>query len=766
MNRELQHRWHFFRAGGFDQVRIETGQDILHLDQLDRKLWVALACPTQGLEFDPKTLALLDTDHDGRIRSPEIIAAAKWTALLLKNPDDLVHSKPALPLAAINDTTPEGHTLYSSARQILINLGKDADAAGAEITPEDTADTARIFANTSFNGDGVLPADGAGDPALEAIINDIIACFGSQADRSGKPGITQERVDQFFDEAQRVEDACTHNAERLMPLGEGTPAAFELVSGLAPRVNHYFTLVGLAAYAPAAAEAIHRAQEDYPTIASTPEALAGKLNELPLARIEPGRALPLKDGINPAYQAAVGRLREEVVTPLLGEQGALSEEQWRAIEERFSVFAAVRHMAVTKLGFKRIREIVAHRTAGGVDARAAISALIAKDKALEPEANSIAEVDKLVRYHRDLFHLLNNFVGFRDFYARRGKAIFQAGTLYLDQRACDLCVRVDDPAKHALMAHLARTYLAYCDITRKGADGMEKMAIAAAYTAGDSDNLMIGRNGIFFDRLGRDWDATITKIIENPISIRQAFFSPYKRALRMIGDQLAKRAAAADAQATERIQAAAANAAVAATTGVVPPAPPPPAKAKIDVGVVAALGVALGALSTAFGYFLGWLGSVHLYLLPVYVLAIILLISLPSMLIAWFKLRQRNLGPILDANGWAVNAKAKINLPFGRSLTHTPKLPPGSRHNLVDPFAEKHTVRNWVLGMLVVAVILLGCWYFGLVERVKPHVFPESPFMLWEKTKQVEDGKAAGTEPAVVSVPAPGGAAASQNAGH
>ncbi len=68
------HTWKFFRAGGFDQVRLETGADLMALDQLDQKLWVALACPTTGLEFD-KTLALIDTDKDGRIRAPELIAA-------------------------------------------------------------------------------------------------------------------------------------------------------------------------------------------------------------------------------------------------------------------------------------------------------------------------------------------------------------------------------------------------------------------------------------------------------------------------------------------------------------------------------------------------------------------------------------------------------------------------------------------------------------------------------------------------------------------
>ena len=64
--------------------------------------------------------------------------------------------------------------------------------------------------------------------------------------------------------------------------------------------------------------------------------------------------------------------------------------------------------------------------------------------------------------------------------------------------------------------------------------------IVAAFTGGDSDNLMVGRNGLFFDRKGRDWDATITKIIDNPISIRQAFFAPYKKLVRMIEEQVAK----------------------------------------------------------------------------------------------------------------------------------------------------------------------------------------------------------------------------------
>ena len=100
---------------------------------------------------------------------------------------------------------------------------------------------------------------------------------------------------------------------------------------------------------------------------------------------------------------------------------------------------------------------------------------------------------------------------------------------------------------------------------------------------------MVGRNGFFYDRKGRDWDATITKIIDNPISMRQAFWAPYKKLVRFIEEQVAKRAAAADASSTAKLQSAATEVAVADKSKV-------PQPKKVDVGTVAALGVAFSAM--------------------------------------------------------------------------------------------------------------------------------------------------------------------------
>lgn len=688
------HPWKFFRAGGFDQVKLETGADLLAIDQLDQKLWVALACPTTGLEFDAKTLAAIDTDKDGRIRVPELIAAVKWAGSCLKNPDDLLKASPSLALNAINDASPEGKQLLASARQILSNLGKKEATA---ITATETVDTAKIFAQTQFNGDGIVPADSATDDETRAVINDIIACFGSELDRSGKPGVSQAKVDQFFAEAQAFSDwwKKAESDSAVLPLAAASSAAAASLKAVKAKIDDYFTRCRLAAFDPRAIAALNREEKEYLPLAAKELTLSSvEIASFPIAQVAPGKPLPLKDGINPAWSEAMAKFEAAVVVPLASGKTSLTESDWSGLLAKFAAFegwnAGKAGVAVEKLGLPRVRAILAGKV------RDTVTALIAKDKALEPEANAIAAVDKLVRFHANLYKLLVNFVSFRDFYQGQDKAIFQAGTLYLDQRSCELCLSVEDGGKHGTMAALAGTYLAYCECVRKGTG--EKRQIVAAFTDGDSDNLMAGRNGIFYDRKGVDWDATITKIVDNPISIRQAFWAPYKKFVRMIEEQIAKRAAAADAAATDKL-ATTATAVTKADQAAAKSAAPK----KLDIGVVAALGVAFGAIGTAFATLAAGIMRLAPWQIPLLFLAIILLISLPSMVIAWLKLRKRNLGPILDANGWAVNARAKINVPFGGSLTKVASLPPGSQRDLLDPFAEKKS--PWPKIMVLVVIL-------------------------------------------------------------
>jgi hypothetical protein len=690
------HTWKFFRAGGFDQVRLDTGADLMNLDQLDQKLWVALACPTTGLQFDPKTAALIDTDKDGRIRAPELIAAVKWAGAMLKNPDDLVKGGDALPFAAIADAT-----LQASAKQICANLGrKDATA----ISLAEAADANKSFVGTTLNGDGVIIPESAEDDATKAVINDIVACVGPVADRSTKPGIDQAKADAFFAECAAFEEwnkKAEADRANILPAGEATAPAAAAVRAIKAKVDDYFGRCRLAAFDPRALAMLNRKEEEYLAIAARDLSItAAEIAGFPLAQVAAGKPLPLKSGINPAHAGAMAALHVHAVKPLLGDKTELTEADWMALLAKLGPFecwsAGKAGAAVEKLGLKRVREIL------GSKARENVAAIIAKDKALEPEATAISNVEKLVRFKRDLYLLCINFVNFRDFYDAGEPAIFQAGTLFLDQRSCTLTLPVEDAGRHAAMAGLAGAYLAYCDCARKGTG--EKRSIVAIFSQGDDDNLMVGRNGIFYDRKGTDFDATITKIVSNPISLRQAFWMPYKKLVRMIEEQVAKRAAAAETASTSKIETAAVTAA-----NVDKPKPAEPKK--VDVGAVAAIGVAFSALGTALAYFLGLFKGIPQWQLPLIVLGILLLISVPSLILAYIKLRKRNLGPILDANGWAVNAKAKINVPFGTSLTGIAKLPPGAATDLSDRFAERSS--SWPK---ILVVVFVAWWFYAFLN--------------------------------------------------
>jgi hypothetical protein len=706
------HKWRFARVGGFDQVRLETGADLLALDQLDQKLWASLSCPTHGLELDSKTLELIDSDGDGRIRVPEILAAVKWIGSVLKNADDLTQRASALPLSAIDDSTPEGRQLLASAKQILLNLGKP-DATF--VTAEDTADTVKIFAQTKFNGDGIIPIDSTDDEQLKGAINDIMECVGSELDRSGEPGINQEKLDQFYAELQDYSDWWSEaegDAANILVFGDSTNHAAEVFKAVRAKLDDYFTRCRLAEFDSGAVGPLNPSPEDYQALArSDISATTEEIAALPLATIGVGKPLPLEGGINPAWVEWIAKLRTAVVEPTFGDRAALDVGDWALVSDRFAAFEAwydrKKGASVEKLGLNRVREILTGPM------KQSLTALIEKDKALEQEANAIASVEKLVSYYGDLFTLLNNFASFQDFYSPGTKAIFQVGSLYMAGRSCDLCIRLDDIAKHSSMASLSQTYIAYCECRRNG--DSEKMNIAAAFTDGSADNLMVGRNGVFYDRKGNDWDATVVKIVEHPISIRQAFWSPYKQIGKMVHDQIEKVAASHDKHLKDTASAGISDSAKKTEAGK--PAAQPPFDVGKFAGIFAAIGLAIGAIGTAIASVLTGFLNLSWWQMPLAVVGLMLLVSGPSMVIAYFKLRKRNLAPILDANGWAVNTHAMINIPFGKTLTALARLPEGAQSSLVDPFAEKE--RPWKLYILLVLVAALAVllWQKGYVSE-------------------------------------------------
>jgi len=694
------HRWHFFRAGDVDQVAIRDASDLARLPELDPKLWAALAMPTRGIEIDSRTLDLLDTDKDGRVRQPEMVAAIRFMTATLADAGEIVTGGDGVAVAAIKDAR-----IQAAAKRALAELGR---ADQKSIALADVADHAAAVAKLKVNGDGVLPPDSADDAETQKLIGEIIDVLGGVADRSGEKGVDQATVDKFFTEAQALVDwyQKREGQKELLPLGDATGPAAGALAVVRAKIDDYFTRARLAAFDPRAQAALNGAEADFAAIAAHELApTAPEVARLPLARVEPARPLALKEGLNPAWAGSMATFVAATVTPLLGARAVLTEGDWAALQERLAAYeawAATKPVSpVEKLGLPRLREVL------GGDARARLTALIAKDKAQEDLNQEVVEVERLLQYKRDLFEILQNFVNFSRFY-RHEWSVFQAGTLYVDGRSCDLCVEVADAGKHAALAAMADSYLAYCDIVRAG----EKKTVVVAITGGDGDNIFVGRNGVFFDRKGRDWDATVTKVVANPISVREAFWAPYKKFARLIEEQFQKRAQAADAESQAALGKGAAVVAQADK------APAPPAPKKIDVGTVAAIGVAVGGIGAMVAGILSAFFGLGVWM-PIGVVALILLISGPSMLLALLKLRRRNLGPLLDANGWAINGRARINVPFGGALTRLAAVPRGSIRSFDDPFAERR--RPWRLYVTLAILVILGIsWYVGKLDPYLP----------------------------------------------
>ena len=186
------------------------------------------------------------------------------------------------------------------------------------------SDANQIFSNTVLNGDGIIIPESAGDDATKSVITDIAATMGTVPDRSGKPGIDQAKADAFFAEATAFSDWMKQSeadAANIMPLGEGTAAAATAMKAVKAKVDDFFGRCRLAAFDPRAAALLNRNQDEYLAIAAKDISInATEIGSFPLAQVAPGRALPLKNALNPAHAAAVAAFQSAAVKPLLGDK--------------------------------------------------------------------------------------------------------------------------------------------------------------------------------------------------------------------------------------------------------------------------------------------------------------------------------------------------------------------------------------------------------------------------------------------------------------
>ena len=721
INKDRKYKWQFDTIGGAARVKLTSGQDIAHLDELDPKMWTVLSCPVKGLEIDEKSLGYVDCDGDGKIRINDVVATAKWITRAVKNPDVILDGPNSFNLDSFNQDDENGMKLYNSAKQILANLGKD----GNVISIADVADRTAIFAQTRFNGDGVITEASADDAEEKAVIAAIVSSFGGVADRSGAVGVNAEMIEKFYVAVEQY--LAWKKAAPEVPFGDATDSVIAAYDALDAKVKDFFVRSRLAAFSPDSTAALDVQTSRIETISA--ENLTAKTQDIaayPIARVNGKAEIDLSAPINPAWAAQFNT----VIAAAAADKKVLTEEDWNAIGAKFAAYTgwkgAKAGAEVEALGLDALNGFAEQNK------KDSLLALVAQDAALAEEAGNIESVSKFLYILRDFYRLLRNFVTLQDFYKKDKDvaAIFQSGRLIIDQRECRFCMNVADMAKHNASAATSGMFLVYCDCTTKS--NPAKISIVAAVTVGDIGDLIVGKNAVYYDNAGVEWDAVITKVIDNPISIAQSFWSPYRRMAKAVENLITKSAADKDAK-----MMADATAKINAAPAAVPAADAKPVAPPFDIakfaGIFAAIGMAFGMIGTALSGLVDSMKGMGWKLSLVFI-GIILVISGPAMILAWLKLRRRNIAPLLNANGWAVNAASKISIPFGETLTDAAKFP---KLKIKDPYARKGIApwKKWVISLAAVVAVAAGLWLGNLLDWAGY----TSPLPRFNKTEVVEE---------------------------
>ena len=687
----------FKNYGGSYQLRIRDAQDLEKIQALDEAHWAATSVPINSLNCDYVFTSFVDTDQNGRIRTNEVKEAQAWLFRFLANRSRLSVGTDVLDLNDIDTSHPEGKKLRVVAEFILTNL----NSAGAQkISLSQVRDVQSIMASAANNGDGIIPSEAASDSDLAQFIISVIETVGSVLDASGKPGISQEQLKAFFQEAQsylawkaKGEIPKGDNVTEVMPWGAETPQAYELITSLEEKIEQYFAQCAMVGFDERAAAQMHLRQKELDEIDFTDKSMMeARIKDAPLAVPNPKGLLDLEALINPIYTERIFCLREKVLKRALGGPVKhLTQKQWDKAKNIFTPYRTwlegKRGMKVEKLGVDRLCTYL------DGPYRKQVSELIVKDLAVADDLNQMHNLEKLILYQKWLMELVNNFVSFPNLYNPQTRSLFEMGTLIIDGRQITFTMKVQDRQVHKKIAEKSCMYLLYVEVSGRQ-DKDIKFEIVAAVTSGTAGRLHLGKRGIFFTVDGREWDARIVDIVENPISIYESIRAPFQQVTGFIRKQIDKFTKSRQGKVEESFTA--------------------PSASGMTRDLLLGGGVAIAALGTSFAYITKALSQVK----PVHILitlaGIATAILLPGIIAGFIKIRKRNMSTLLEASGWAVNVHMRLNATLGRLFTHVPNLPKGARREHRDVVAQfvkesgRPSLRSKKLSVAVLIILLIA----------------------------------------------------------
>ncbi len=652
----------FQQYGRTYQLRIESAEDLKAILEMDEAHWMTTSAPVTAFRCDAKLLAYLDADADSRIHSNELKAAIRWLLDQLADTSQLHADADSLPLAAVRTDTPAGKALTESARYIL-TAGGNAEQHTVSLG------TVREFLNTVqsrlINGDGVVVPDAATTPTTVQFLQDAVCATQGTPDASGRTGVTEKQVNAFLQAIpgylewrQRGELPPDQPSAEHMPFGSDTATIHEVYRLHADKVDLFFELCQVAEFdartLPRLAGPDSALQQLEPV---EREQVTGYLQNLPIAAPTADKQLPLAErSVNPLYRPWLRDLKQKVLGRAFDDvPEQLSEAAWRQVKTAFASYEAY----LTQKSGSSVEKVPLDRLHQYLDPtyKQKAQALFDEDRTVAGVLEKAHGVEKLLLLHQHLLRFANNFVSFPKLYATDQRAMFEMGALVMDGRWFNFAVKVENLARHTAVAKQSNLFVMYVQITRAGAP---KATIAVPVTAGTKGNLAVGKRGVFFDTVGKEYDAQITQVIDNPISLREALGMPFIRLWRLVEGKIETWSGAAEKEFLTKADKAVVVPGSGKAAKSAKPASPQPA-VHMAGGAFVGIGVATAALGSAFAFITKTFAGMESHHVVYGFLGAAALVILPVSLIAFLKLRRQDLSALLEGCGWAINARMRLS---------------------------------------------------------------------------------------------------------
>lgn len=651
-------RLRFERHGRSPHLLIERAADLAKVPQLDAALWVASSAPVDCISLDCATIASIDSDNNGRITRDEIAHAVRWLLDVLNDPGPIDSRSNRVEAKTLNTSNSDATRIAQSIAKMTSRDGARSDSPGS-VNLNTVQKIIKEIQDLPASGSGVVSTAAAPDRATAELMQSVIAVTGGSPHPGGSTGVDTTDVETFgkaVSEYRKWTDTAPPDFEAVEDrVADGTFVR------MYRRVDEFFALCTLLATSPA----------EIPKVMEFPgndEPITNLHEKLPLALPKAEGVLSLDTCANAFLLRNLEDFFTGIVSPLLGNQTtSLNTREWAVLRPKLE---AINSWLSSKPTFAdRVASLGDIGESFGDASLRQLTALIKDSEEAALDLENVRLVERLILYQMHIMEVVNNFVSFPFLYSRTGRAAFERGCLVMDGRRFNLAVSVQDRARHILVARNSSMFVLYVSVAEKSGAAFE---VAVPVTAGRKGNLAPGKRGVFIDLEGVERDAEIKEIIINPISITEAIVSPFRRIGAMVTGKIEAITQEAQSQldsfASGNVGAFAANQSEA-----------PANKAGITGGLLLGGSVAFAAVGSAVAYITNTLTQLKWWQFLAGIGGAVALVILPATILAFIKLRGRDLSSIIEASGWAVNARMRLTHRLGREFTRRPQYPKGSK---------------------------------------------------------------------------------------